>query len=384
MTDTNIITDVERGLETPPTTTGDGAQIGKTQQATQSATSTKAPDIFDFARSRLGQIKQQIVTIESAHAKPGWKLSYVTVDDFYFPLEGTNPATNDPFDVSISAMVTYEKIEKDMDQGINYSWARHDYNFGELIYPNQISGRKPVMSSKMLLEQDQEVKRRLTEENKHQANKQLLGVDDPEADSQRTAEIVEELRETTKELIKRAETEEDFSQALSNISLLQLHGDDAVDLTNELKQSYDKKRDWIRQAAADRPNSVINKQRYFRNQVIEQGLGIGDTELQGVPRLYTDEEKSAIGDKARQKARDQAPPGFQLNTCEVKFNETEVYKYVETSMMPIEVEVIATYEGIDARGLAVSETVSWIDSPKVLLDYPNANRRPIQKVRATD
>ena len=304
-------------------------------------------------------------------------MSYVTIDDIYLPFEGTKSSTIDPFDVSVSAMVTYEKIKKDMDQGINYSWARHDYNVGELLYPNQVSGRRPVKTNKMLKEQSENLKSQLADEYRKQSEAQLLGLDDEKSD-QRRKEVTDALEETTDEMIDRAETDDDYKDAVSNVAVLQESGDPER-LYKKVRKTYDEKRDWIRQAAEDRPDSVVNKMRYYRNQATEQALGSGEEGLVVAPKSYTDEERSAIRDKAREKAQAEAPPGFQLTSVDVKFPEAGAARGSMLSIVPAEVEVTATYEGIDARGLPATKTLDWTDSPKLLLEYPNRNRRPIQK-----
>jgi len=375
LADQGRISDVERGLESSP---GSHRDYGRQTGPSEGASSGRKPNIFDFVESKLDQIKQTITSKEQAHAKPGWLLSSVAVDDIYLPFEGTKSFTIDPFDVSVSAMVTYEKIEKDMDQGINYSWARYDYNVGELLYPNQVSGRRPVKTNKMLKEQSETLKAQLADEYRKQSQAQLLGLDDEKA-GQRRKQITDALEETTDEMIDRAETDNDFKDAVSNVAVLQESGDPER-LYGKVRKTYDEKRDWIRQAAEDRPDSVVNRMRYYRNQATEQALGTGEEGLVVAPKSYTDEERSAIHDKAREKAHAEAPLGFQLTSVDVKFPEAGAARGAMLSIVPAEVEVTATYEGIDARGLPATKTVDWTDSPKLLLEYPNRNRRPIQKI----
>lgn len=369
MTDHYEITDAERGLESAP-------------KKERSAPVVTYADVIEKEKHWLSQAEKRIEQIESVNAKPGWKLTQAVIDDLYFSFEGTDPANYTIFDLSVGAIVTWELIEKDMNQGINYSWSRQDYVLGDLVQPHTPKERRtPVKTIKTIRWRNKEIVKEVKSELENMAEQQLRG-DDEEKSKEKIARLRRELHENNDTLIERAETDEEFEEAMSNIETGQSLGDeDEGEQVGELAQQYDKKRDWIREAAEKRPDSVVNKVRHLRNVGTEQMLGV-DEELHEVDNGgLSSDDKAIIRDNARKYAQKNAPPGSSLVSLDVQFVDLRQGRYTAHAAALIDVEVTANYDGgIDDRGLPVTATKSWTFNPNELLRYSRPERRPIEKV----
>lgn len=369
MTDRFEISDAERGLESAP------------QKAQVSSPDAHA-DAIEKEKHRLSQAEKRIEAIEADNAKPGWKLTQAVIDDLYFSFEGADPSDYDLFDLSVGAIITWELIEKDMDQGINYSWSREDYVLGDLIHPGTPKERRvPVKTIKTIRWRNKEITKEVKSELNRLAEQQLRG-DDEEKSQEKIARLSQELYENNELLIERAETDEDFEEAMSNIASTQILGDDDEGETfRELGRQYEKKRDWIQEASRKRPDSVVNKLRHARNAATEQSLGVDEGSDDFDTYRLTDEDKAIIRDNARKYAQEHAPPGFRLVSFDVRFDELGKGPNLTHAAAMIDVEVTANYDGgIDDRGLPVNKTNSWIFNPNKLLRYPWPERGPVEKV----
>ncbi len=363
------ITDAERGLESAP----------PTQQAA-------SPDVQAAALKReehwLAQATRRIEAIEAGNAKPGWKLTQAVIDDLYFSDEAADPRDYDPFDISVGAIITWELIEKDMDQGINYAWSREDYVLGELIYPGTPKERRTaVKTDKTIRWRNKQIAKEAREQLDAIAKQQKRGEDQTKS-QEKLDGLRQELHENNDELIKRAETPEEFEEAMSNIETDQsLGGDDDGAQFNELGQQYDKKKDWIREDAERRPNSPVSQLRHIRNKATEQSIGVADEPEDVRSAGLSEVDKAIIRDNARKYAQDNAPSGFDLVSVDVQFNDTSKGRFMTHKEVFVEVVVTAHYEGgIDERGLPSKKTAKWKSGPNALMKYPDPKRRPVKKV----
>jgi hypothetical protein len=368
MADRYEISDAERGFESGP----------KRQQVSSPDARAVA---FEKEKHWLSQATKRIEEIEAGNARDGWKLTQAIIDDIYFSFEGADAPKDDLSDISVGAILTWELIEKDMDQGINYSWSRNDYVLGDLIYPNTpIERRTPVKTLKTIRWRNKEIAKEVKRELTKQAEQQLRG-EDEEKSQEKIERLRDELHENNDVLIERAETPEDFEEAMSNIATDQaLGGDDEGEQFREVGRRFEKKRDWVGEAAEDRPDSAVNKLRHIRNVATEQSLGADDEPEELEAGGLSEADKAIIRDKARQYAQDNAPPRFRLVSVDIEITDLGEGKYLVHKAALIDVEVTAHYEGgINERGLPDKQTESWKFNPNKLMRYPWPKRSPVKK-----
>jgi len=366
MTEGLEITDAERGLESAP-------------QERKMPRAGAHTDAIEKKKHLLSQAEKRIEEIEASNAKPGWKLTHAVIDDLYFHFEAADPSHYDNFDLSVGAIITWELIEKDMDQGINYSSSRNDYVLGDLLTPGMPKERKtPVKTTKTIRWRNKEIAKELKRELDKLAEQQLRG-EDEEKSQEKIAQLRDEINENNDLLIERAETDGDFEEAMSNIATDQhLGGDDEGEQFRDLGRQYEKKRDWTREAQEKRPDSTVDKLRHVRNVAKEQALGVGDEQVEIETGGLSEEDKAIIRDNARKFAQQKAPPGSRLASVDVQIIDLSQGNQLVHAATLIEVEVTAYYEGgMNEQGLPATETKSWSFNPNVLLRYPGRERRPV-------